>query len=156
MTATILQFPYDDTVVWRKMLAEGIFYIPGPQFVPPPPDVLRMEETLADVIGTINFPQKFRSQADLGAKLGIFSTRLTWNHLAGYLNTTVTPSQQVAKYDTFDLSLGVDVLSRVRLSFDVRNLLNEDPPFVDTTRGYDAQSANPIPRMFSLSAAVKF
>ncbi|WP_374281009.1 TonB-dependent receptor [Novosphingobium sp.] len=111
---------------------------------------------VADVIGTINFPQKFRSQADLGAKLGIFSTRLTWNHLAGYLNTTVTPSQQVAKYDTFDLSLGVDVLSRVRLSFDVRNLLNEDPPFVDTTRGYDAQSANPIPRMFSLSAAVKF
>ena len=76
--------------------------------------------------------------------------------MAGYLNTTVTPSQQVAKYDTFDLSLGVDVLSRVRLSFDVRNLLNEDPPFVDTTRGYDAQSANPIPRMFSLSAAVKF
>lgn len=110
----------------------------------------------SDVVGLINFPQKFRSQADIGAKVGIFSGRLTWNHLAGYTNTTVTPFQKVANYDTFDLGLNVEVNERLRLGFDVRNLLNEDPPFVDTTRGYDAQSANPIPRMFAMNLGVKF
>lgn len=109
-----------------------------------------------NVLGLINFPQKFRSQADIGAKLGIFSSRLTWNHVAGYTNNTSTVVPKVANYDTFDLSVGVDVLEHARISFDVRNLLNEDPPFVDTTRGYDPQSANPIPRMFSMSASVKF
>lgn len=111
---------------------------------------------LSAVLGTINFPQKFRSQADIGVKYDIFSARLTWNHLASYLNNTVTPAQKVSNYDTFDLSLGVAVNDQLRLSFDVRNLLNEDPPFVDTTRGYDPQSANPIPRMFALSAGYKF
>lgn len=110
---------------------------------------------VTDAVGLINFPQKFRSQADIGARFGMFSTRLTWNHLAGYLNN-ITPAQKVSNYDTFDLSVGMDVLSKVRLSFDVRNLLNENPPFVDIARGYDPQSANPIPRVFSLSASVKF
>jgi iron complex outermembrane receptor protein len=111
---------------------------------------------LSAVLGLINFPQKFRSQADLGAKLGIFSGRLTWNHLAGYTNNTLAPAQKVSNYDTFDLSLGVEVNERIRIGVDARNLFNEDPPFVDTTRGYDPQSANPIPRMISLSAQVKF
>ncbi|MEL0250661.1 MAG: TonB-dependent receptor, partial [Novosphingobium sp.] len=111
---------------------------------------------VSNVVGLINFPQKFRSQADIGAKLGIFSGRLTWNHLASYTNTTVTPVQKVSNYDTFDLGLNVEVNERLRIGFDVRNLLNEDPPFVDTTRGYDPQSANPIPRMFSMTAGVKF
>lgn len=111
---------------------------------------------IADVLGRINFPQKFRSQADIGAKVDIFSARLTWNHLAGYLNNTIPTPQQVTNYDTFDLSVGVDVTDRFRLGFDIRNLLNEDPPFVDVTRGYDPQSANPVPRMFSVNASVKF
>ncbi len=109
-----------------------------------------------NVVGLINFPQKFRSQADIGAQVGIFSGRLTWNHLASYTNTTLTPFQKVSNYDTFDLGVNVEVNERLRIGFDVRNLLNEDPPFVDTTRGYDAQSANPIPRMFSMTAGVKF
>lgn len=68
----------------------------------------------------------------------------------------MTPVQQVSNYDTFDLLLGYDVTKNVTLSFDVRNLFNEDPPFVNTTNGYDPQSANPIPRMFALTALVKF
>lgn len=110
----------------------------------------------AAVIGTINFPQKFRSSADIGAKWDKLSGRLTWNHLAGYLNTTLTPTQVVSNYDTFDLGLSYAVTENFRLSVDVRNLFNEDPPFVDTTRGYDPQSANPIPRLISVTAGVKF
>lgn len=111
---------------------------------------------LTDVVDTIGFSQKFRTQADIGAKIGGLKTRLTWNHLNGYFNTTVTPRQEVSNYDTFDLLIGYDITDRVNLSFDVRNLFNEDPPFVDVVTGYDPQSANPIPRLFAITANVKF
>lgn len=111
---------------------------------------------LRNVLNTFGFTQKFRSQADIGAKIGGLRSRLTWNHLGGYVNNTITPVQRISNYDTFDLLLGYDLNSNVTLSFDVRNLFNEDPPFVDTTNGYDPQSANPIPRMFAATAMVKF
>lgn len=111
---------------------------------------------LADVLDTIGFSQKFRTQADVGAKIGGLRSRLTWNHLAGYYNNTITPRQEISNYDTFDLLIGYDFGERFNLSFDVRNLFNEKPPFVDTTSGYDPQSSNPIPRVFALTGSVKF
>ncbi|MDE2403562.1 MAG: TonB-dependent receptor [Sphingomonadales bacterium] len=111
---------------------------------------------VADVLGHINFPQKFRSQADIGAKWRKWSGRFTWNHLSGYVNDTVTPVQQVSQYNTFDLAVGFDVTEHFRFGVDVRNLFNQNPPFVDIARGYDAQAANPVPRMISVNAGVKF
>ncbi|MFZ3484095.1 TonB-dependent receptor [Sphingomonas sp. 3-13AW] len=108
------------------------------------------------VLDTFGFSQNFRVQADAGISFGAFRARATLNHLAGYLNNTVTPGQRVRNYDTVDLYFGYDVTPRLTLSADARNLLNERPPFVDTARGYDPQSANPIPRVISLTAAVKF
>ena len=111
---------------------------------------------LVDVLDTIGFTQKFRTQADIGAKVGGFKSRLTWNHLNGYTNTTSTVVREVSNYDTFDLLVGYDFTDRIGLSLDVRNLFDEDPPFVDTTNGFDPQAANPIPRMFAITANVKF
>lgn len=111
---------------------------------------------LTNVLDTIGFIQTFRSQADIGAKAGGFRARATWNHLSGYYNTTVTPRQRVSNYDTVDLMIGYDITERISLSADVRNLFNEDPPFVDTTTGYDPQAASPVPRLFSVTASVKF
>lgn len=111
---------------------------------------------LTDVLDTFGFTQKFRTQADIGARIGGLKSRLTWNHLAGYYNTTVTPRQKISNYDTFDVLIGYDFGERFNLSFDVRNLFNEKPPFVDTAGGYDPQSANPIPRIFALTGSVKF
>lgn len=110
----------------------------------------------SEVINTINFPQKFRLQGDLGVATGKVHARVTVNHLSGYRNTTVTPVQQVAAYDTVDFLIGFDVSKRFTLSFDVRNLLDAKPPFVDTTFGYDAQSVNPVPRLIAVTAGVKF
>jgi iron complex outermembrane receptor protein len=109
-----------------------------------------------DVLGTFGFPQLFRSQADIGAAWRGLRARATWNHLSGYLNNTLAPVQRVSNYDTFDLFVGFDVVKNVTLSVDARNLFNEDPPFVDTARGYDPQSTNPIPRLISFTASVKF
>jgi iron complex outermembrane receptor protein len=111
---------------------------------------------LVNVLDTIGFTQKFRTQADIGAKVGAFKSRLTWNHLNGYTNTTSTVVRDVSNYDTFDLLVGYDFTDRINLSLDVRNLFDEDPPFVDTTNGFDPQASNPIPRMFAITANVKF
>ncbi|WP_066799616.1 TonB-dependent receptor domain-containing protein [Sphingomonas soli] len=108
------------------------------------------------VVDTFGFTQRFRSQADIGARIGGLKSRLTWNHLGGYNNTTVNPIQKIRNYDTVDLLIGYDFGERFNLSFDVRNLFNEKPPFVDTAGGYDPQSANPIPRVFALTGSVKF
>lgn len=111
---------------------------------------------MTSVIGTINFPQRFRFQADLGATYGKLHGRVTLNHLSGYDNTGVTPIQKVSDYDTVDASISIDITKQLSLSLDVRNLLNENPPFVDQTRGYDPQSTNPIPRLVSVTAGIKF
>jgi len=111
---------------------------------------------LVDVLDTIGFTQQFRTQADIGAKIGGFKSRLTWSHLNGYTNTTSTVVRDVSNYDTFDLLIGYDFTDRINLSLDVRNLFDEDPPFVDTTNGFDPQASNPIPRMFAITANVKF
>jgi iron complex outermembrane receptor protein len=111
---------------------------------------------LVDVLNTIGFSQKFRMQADTGIAWNGFRARATLNHLSGYRNNTVVPKQYVKAYDTVDLSLGYDITPRITVSVDARNLFDRDPPFVDTTRGYDPQSANPVPRLISFTAGVKF
>ena len=111
---------------------------------------------LADVLNTINFPQKFRMQADAGVQLDNVFGRITLNHLSGYRNTGVSPAQHVSDYNTVDLLIGFDVTPHFTFTFDVRNLFDEDPPFVDQVGGYDPQSANPIPRLFSVTAGIRF
>ena len=69
---------------------------------------------LINVVDTFGFTQKFRSQADVGLQWGGLRSRLTWNHLAGYFNTTVTPRQRISNFDTFDLpTTGGSVLTAV-------------------------------------------
>jgi iron complex outermembrane receptor protein len=111
---------------------------------------------LADVLNTINFPQKFRMQADAGVQFDDLFGRITLNHLSGYRNPGVTPTQHISDYNTVDLLIGFDVTPHFTFSFDVRNLFNERPPFVDQVGAYDPQSANPIPRLFSVTAGIKF
>lgn len=111
---------------------------------------------LVDVRDAIGFAQRYRHQADLGLSAGGLRTRMIWNHVAGYYNTGVTPRQRISNYDTIDFYLGYEVDERLTLSFDVRNLFDEEPPYVDIAGGYDPQASNPIPQLFSVTAAIKF
>jgi iron complex outermembrane receptor protein len=109
-----------------------------------------------DVLNTIGFPQKFRMQADAGVAYGNFQGRVTFNHLSGYDNTTVSPIQEVDSFQTVDLHLGLDVTEHANVALQVRNLFNADPPFVDAATGYDPQSVNPLPRLFVINARIKY
>jgi iron complex outermembrane recepter protein len=111
---------------------------------------------LQDVLNTFGFAHRFRTRADLAAKITALRGRLVWNYLNGYDNTSVNPVQRVSDYHTFDLSLSYEINDNFTLSADVRNLFDADPPFVDTTNGWDPQSASPFPRLFSVTAGVRF
>ena len=111
---------------------------------------------LVDVLNTFGFAHKFRTQADIGAQIGPVRTRFVWNYLNGYDNNTVTPIQKVSDYNTFDLSLTYEINDNFTISGDVRNLFDANPPFVNTTNGWDPQSASPFPRLISVTAGVRF
>lgn len=111
---------------------------------------------LVDVLNTFGFAHKFRTQADLTARVDGLRARLVWNHLNGYKNNSVNPIQNVGAYNTFDLSLNYEINESFSIGADIRNLFDANPPFVDTTNGWDPQSASPFPRLFSLTAGVRF
>jgi iron complex outermembrane receptor protein len=74
----------------------------------------------------------------------------------------------VDSYSTFDLHLshqfesGIAPAGGLTLALDVSNLFDADPPFVDIPQsqngggGFDPTMANPIGRVISVSASVKF
>jgi iron complex outermembrane receptor protein len=110
---------------------------------------------LRDVLNTIGFAHRFRTQSDVTAQWDALRARVVWNYLNGYSNTTVTPAQKVSDYNTFDLSLAYEVNDNLTISGDVRNLFDADPPFVDSTNGWDPQSASPFPRVFSITVGMR-
>ncbi len=69
---------------------------------------------------SVNPPARSRATSAAIATFEALGARLTWNHLAGYENTTVTPRQQISNYDTFDLLVGYDLTRNLSLAFDVR------------------------------------
>jgi|HigsolmetaAR202D_1030399.scaffolds.fasta_scaffold01789_2 iron complex outermembrane receptor protein len=107
-----------------------------------------------DVVDTLNFPQRFRSRADLGWRRGPLDVVAFANYVGDYRQTGVTPERDIDDYLTIDLHIGYDLSSLVdglSIALNVQNLTDEDPPFVNIVGGYDPQTASPIGRLFALS-----
>ncbi len=125
---------------------------------------------LLDQLNTIFRPLKFKARASVTWDHDPFIVRVVANHVGGYTNTSVTPSQSVRAYTPIDLSftwhLGNDtgngLLKNFALTADVRNLFDTDPPYVNLapsvngSGGYDATAANPIGRIFGLTIRKSF
>jgi iron complex outermembrane receptor protein len=105
--------------------------------------------TPVQVVNTLNFPQRWRGRVTTGWSRGQFDSLLTLNFVGGYTQTGVTPVRHIDSYRTVDLHTGLrlDHENSLSLTFDVQNLLNKTPPFVNLSGGYDPQSASPILRM---------
>lgn len=105
--------------------------------------------TPIEVVNTLNYPQRWRGRASVGWSRGMFDSLLTLNHVGSYTQTGVTPIRDIASYRTVDLHTGfrLDEDNSLQLSFDVQNLLDKAPPFVNLSGGYDPQTASPILRM---------
>lgn len=123
---------------------------------------------LTDSLNTIYNPPRFRSRSSVGYSDERNTAMLFWNFTNAYKNDRVTPTQTVDSYSTFDLHLshqfdgGIVPASGLTLALDIANLFDADPPFVDIPEspngggGFDPTMANPIGRLISVSASVKF
>jgi iron complex outermembrane receptor protein len=123
-----------------------------------------------DLLNNIYQPLKFKARAAVNWNRGPFDARLSVSHVGGYDNDTVAPVQRVDSYTPVDLSFGwqlgesfdfakVDALT---LGVEMRNVLDTDPPFVDSRPGanggggFDATVTNPIGRAVAVSLRAKF
>lgn len=119
-----------------------------------------------DVLGTLGNPVKLRLRGQLGWSNDSLSVSLGWNRTSAYENRTVTPTQAVKPWSTFDLQIGFSVplsdrSSPMRLVFGATNLFDTNPPLVvnrtlDSAFGYDPEQASAVGRMLSVQAIIKW
>ena len=126
---------------------------------------------LVDRLNTIFNPLRFKMRASAVWDHRAVSTRVTWTHINGYINNVPKVPQEVSSYNPIDLSITYklgDEPARgffekgITVSAEVRNALDEDPPYVNIapnangSGGYDATAADPIGRLFAISVRKSF
>ncbi|MDZ3831946.1 MAG: TonB-dependent receptor [Sphingopyxis sp.] len=119
-----------------------------------------------DVVGTYGNPAKWRLRGRLGWSRGGFSANAFVNHIDGYTNQIVTPVEQVKSWTTVDLTIAQRIGNGegdrgLTLALSLQNLFDLDPPYVTnrsntSALGYDPEKANPLGRMISLQATVRW
>ena len=125
---------------------------------------------LLDQRNLIFRPLKFKARAIASWERGPMTARIMATHVGGYTNDAIVPNEKVSSYTPIDLFLGYTVGgeagrdpfgAEATLGFEVRNLFNTDPPYVNIapsgngSGGYDATAANPVGRMIGFSVRVK-
>ncbi len=123
---------------------------------------------LIDRLDTIFNPLDFKARAAATWRYGASTARIQVNYVGGYDNDFVTPIQHVGAYKPVDLTWRYDLSGVGGLAeglvfgFDVRNVFDEDPPYVNIapagngSGGYDATTTNPVGRTFSFSLSKRF
>lgn len=105
-------------------------------------------------VGTIDYPLGFRGRTQLRWRRDRLTVGGYLNYSEGYWDTDQTPWDRIGSYTTIDgfmsVDLGKDANSPLTFSLNVANLFDEDPPFVDSTAGFDAGKASPYGRMVTL------
>ncbi|HKX54905.1 MAG TPA: TonB-dependent receptor [Xanthomonadales bacterium] len=127
--------------------------------------------TPKDYLNKIFQPAEFRTRVGVVWNMGDWRTELRSTYLNGYDNNAIIPTQSVSSYMPVDLSVawnvgggdGADFFSSgLVLGFEIRNLFDEDPPYVNIapggngSGGYDATAANPIGRLYSVNLRKSF
>ena len=116
-------------------------------------------------------PLKFKARASVTWDHGPFSARVLATHVGGYYNNLSNPGQKVDSYTPIDLTLTWRIGDQkadgffekgMTLGFEVRNLFDTDPPYVNLapsgngSGGYDATASDPIGRLFAVSVRKSF
>lgn len=116
-------------------------------------------------INQIFQPLKFKLRAVLNWDKGPIGALVRVSHVGGYTNTAITPNETVSSFTPVDLNLSWRIspksaLKSIVLGAEIRNLFNAKPPYVNIapsgngSGGYDATAADPVGRLFAISARV--
>lgn len=125
---------------------------------------------ISDKLNHIGYPLKLRFRANATWNYGPWTSVVYLNYTNGYTNNLATPVQSVDSYTTVDLHLdyrlgegfNMPELRDTRLSLDVTNLFDTDPPYVNIIPspngggGFDPANASPIGRVVSIAIDKKF
>lgn len=107
--------------------------------------------------GTINYPLSFRARTNLRWSLDNVTAGLIVNYFDSYQDTRETPAASVDSFTSLDIFGNYDfVESGFKISLNVSNLFDEDPPFVNSTSGYDPGNASPYGRMVMIGVSKTF
>ncbi len=118
-------------------------------------------DPLEDEVDTFGRPIDFQARGNVTWNRDEWSVSGFVNYADGYTDNISVPSRSVDSWTTVDLTIAYDTgdtsgfFRNTRLSLTTQNLLDEDPPFVDTEfgLGYDSTNANPIGRFLALQIA---
>ena len=111
-----------------------------------------------DLVGLFGEQPDFKLRASLTGSRGGFTGTAAVNHVSGFKNTNLLDNPSTDAFTTVDLNLQyrLDHLlngSGTTFGFAVRNLFDEDPPFVERgldSPSYDPANANPLGRVFQV------
>lgn len=115
-----------------------------------------------DVLNTIYYPPRFRANAEFGWSNNGVSASTTVRYLNSYRNNLITPEEKVRGNVTVDLRLGYTVedgprwLKGTSVDFQVSNVFDRDPPYVNVQGGVDPSAASLIGRMFTVTLGKKW
>ncbi|MDF7776361.1 TonB-dependent receptor [Sphingomonas sp. AOB5] len=126
--------------------------------------------TPIDRRNTIFYPLTFKARGSVAWSIDALLAQVTVTHVGGYRNTAVTPNQNVKSFTPVDLIFAFDLgkmgapsaVSGITLGFEVRNLFDSGPPYVNLAPGvnggggYDPSAASPIGRVIAASIRAKF
>jgi iron complex outermembrane receptor protein len=115
-----------------------------------------------------------RSRSAIGWSDGAWAANFAMNYVGSYLNDlpvtiagVTQPKNQIPAWKTFDAGLFYQLpkesswLSGLRLSFNIQNVFDRDPPVVLSTNNnaafaFDPQSANVLGRVYSAQLSKAF
>ncbi len=124
------------------------------QFSEPAPQV--------SVLSTLGRPVDLRVRGGLSWTRGGWGSSLFVNYVDEYRDTTSVPNRSIDSWTTLDLQLRYefegligDRSNRSVVSLSATNLLDEDPPFANSSRGFglDAANADPFGRHLALKVS---
>ncbi|MGK2286244.1 TonB-dependent receptor domain-containing protein [Pedomonas sp. V897] len=120
------------------------------RFLPDSPDVSNLNE--------VSRPVDFRSRLSATWNSGPVNFTTFVNYVDDYRNPSSPTKPKVGSWTTVDVSLSYDFnytdisfLQDTVFTLSCINLLNNNPPFVDTYFGYDATNATPLGRFASVT-----
>ena len=119
-------------------------------------------DPLVDEVDTYGRPVDLRARGNVSWQRNNWTVSGFVNYMDAYTDSVSSPARiddprEVDSWTTVDVTVAYSTgsnagfLGDVRVSLTTQNLLDEDPPFVDTRGGlgYDAVNANPLGRFFA-------